>query len=74
MYRYLVVWYIPKQRKYYYKILKYDNNNYSVGYVNEYNHVIVIYENISDYLYITKNYFNLKRKIIRLLISFLEKV
>lgn len=74
MYRYLIVWYVPFTKKYYFRILKHNYNNYCVGYINDYNHVCVIYEDISSYLYVTKNYFNLKRKIIKLLISFLNKV
>ena len=72
MNKYLVVWFNPKKNSYYYKILKHNYNNYFVGYVNEYNHIIVIFENISHYLYIYKHNIDIKRVIIRKLISFLE--
>ena len=74
MYRYLVVWYVPKKKTYYFKILKHNYNTYRPGYINEYDHVCVIFEDISNYLYITRNYFSLKRKIIRVLVSFLNKI
>ena len=45
-----------------------------VGYINEYNHIVVIYDDISSYLFITRNYYTLKRRLIRLLISFLNKI
>ena len=74
MYRYLVVWYIPNKKRYYYKILKHNYNNYYLGYVNDYGHILICYDDISNYLFVTKNYFNFKRKIIRMLISFLNKL
>lgn len=72
MYKFLVVWFIPKKNVYYFKILKHNYNNYYVGYVNDYNHVVILFENISPYLYICKYNFNIKRKIINKLVSFLE--
>ena len=74
MSRYLVVWFVPKTKRYYFKILKHNYNNYYVGYINEYNHIVVIYDDISSYLFITRNYYTLKRRLIRLLISFLNKI
>lgn len=74
MYRYLVVWYNPKNHTYYHKILKHNYNSYYVGYINEYNHTLILFEDISNYLYVTKNYFSFKRKLIRFLISFLNKL
>ena len=73
MYRYLVVWKTPKDT-FYFKILKHNYNNYYVGYINEYKHTCLIFQDISNYLFVTKNYFNIKRKIIRCLISFLQKI
>ena len=74
MNKYLIVWKNLNKNSYYFKILKHNYNNYYVGYINEYNHVCIIFDDISNYLIITKQYFNLKRKIIRCLISFLEKI
>lgn len=72
MFHYLVVWFIPKTNSYYFKILKHNYNNYFVGYINEYNHVCIIFDDISKFLFIRKHDFNIKRKIITKLISFLE--
>lgn len=74
MYRYLVVWYVPKNNTYYFKILKHNYNSYYKGYINDYDHVCIICEDISKYLYITRQYLGLKRRVIRLLISFLNKI
>lgn len=74
MYRYLVVWYKPNNKSYYYKILKHNYNNYYVGYINEYNHVVIVCEDISKFLFVTKNYYSIKRRIVKKLVNFLNKI
>ena len=74
MYRYLIVWYNPAKNLYTFKILKHNYNGYYVGFINDYNLVVVIFSDISNYLYVSKYYFGFKRRFKRKLISFLERL
>ena len=72
MNKYLVLWLNHNNNKYYYRILKHNFNSYCVGYVNEYNHEVILIDDISKYLIVTKHY-SFKKRFIRTLISFLQK-
>lgn len=73
-YRYLVVWLNTNNNSYYIKILKHNYNNYYAGYINQYNHKIVVFQDISSYLTIFKSYRpHFKSIICKKLISILEK-
>lgn len=74
MYKYLYVWCNMNNGTYYYKLLNHFNDNYFIGYVNQYNHKLLLI----DKIVIEKNKFYsfnyLKRRAIRNVISFLEKI
>ena len=73
MYKYLYVWYNPNKDIYYYKLLNHLHPDYYIGYINQYNHRLVL----QDKIVIEKsNYFsiyNLKKRDMRNIIRFLEK-
>ena len=75
MKRYLCVWLNLNTNNLYYKFIRNFNNDYYIGFVNQYNHKLMIYEEIP--FYIEKvSLFNgkLKKQTIKKLISFLEKI
>lgn len=73
MYKYLYVWYNPNHDIYYYKLLNHSNSEYYVGYVNQYNHSIVLI----DKIIIEKRSLNyvsyIKKKAMRNIITYLER-
>lgn len=74
MYKYLYVWCNMNNGTYYYKLLNHCNSDYYIGYINQYNHKLVII----DKIVIEKNNFSnfnyLKQRTKRNIISFLEKI
>jgi len=73
-YRYLVVWHNLNNNSFYFKFLKHNYNNYYVGFVNQYNHEIILIQDVSSYITISRSFKpNYKRIIIKKLISILER-
>lgn len=72
MYKYLCVWYNMNNNTFYYKFIRYHNEDYYVGFVNQYNHQLIIYDRVSFYVErVSLSYYT--RKELRRLISLLEK-
>ena len=73
MYKYLYVWYNLNNDTYYYKLLNHENSDYYIGYINQYNHKLVLFDKIT----IEKNSYThlsyLKAKAMRNIITYLEK-
>lgn len=73
MYKYLYVWQNMNNNTYYYRLLNHYNFDYYVGYINQYNHKLLIIDKIiiesrrKDFAY-------LKKRTIRNIINFLEKI
>ena len=75
MYKWLCVWLNLNTNEYYFRFIRNYNDEYYVNYINQFNHKLVIYNEIP--FYIEKvSFFNgrLKKRTIRKLISFLEKI
>lgn len=74
MYKYLYVWCNLNNNTYYYKLLNHLNTDYYIGYINQYNHKLVLF----DKIVIEKNNYYmldyLKNKAKRNVITFLEKI
>lgn len=71
----LVVWYVPKKNYYYYKIINGGYRNYHVGLKNSYDHeIIIVVDDIYLEQYKVSKFTQLKRRLKRKLISFLEKL
>ena len=68
--RYLIIWYNPKKNIYYYKYVTGIYQDYFVGFVNQYNHVIVLILKLNFY---KSKKTPLRKRLIRKIISFLEK-
>ena len=67
----IIVWYNPNKNTYYYKKTKETYSNYYVGFKNQYEHEVVVI--INDYE--NKRYkISLKNKVLKRLISFLQKL
>ena len=69
----MVIWYNPHKDIYYHKLVNgsYIATDYSIGYRNSYDHVIV--HKIDDFDYYRKRV-PIKRKVAKKLISFLNKI
>lgn len=74
MYKYLYVWCNLNNNTYYYKLLNHLNTDYYIGYINQYNHKLVLFDKIiiEKNKYYSLNY--LKNKAKRNVITFLEKI
>ena len=74
MYKYLFVWLNLNNGTYYYKLLNHSHSEYYVGYINQYNHRLVLMDKIVFLK--DKSYFDLKsikKRAMRNVINFLEK-
>jgi len=71
--RYLVVWFNPNKNVYYYKLLKFNSNEYYVGFVNQYNHIVVLIDKI-QFEYSKRLSIPVKTRIKKSMISFIEKI
>lgn len=72
MLKWLCVWYNMNNNTFYYKFIWY-NDDYYVGYVNQYNHKLIIYDEVSFYVEkVSLSYYT--RKEIKKLVSLLEKI
>lgn len=70
-YRTIIVWFNRNKKKYYFKKYRvFIENKYEVGYVNQYNHEIILIIDIRDFYYKTP----LKKRLIKRFIRFLEKI
>ena len=69
----MVIWYNPHKDIYYHKLVNgsYIATDYSIGYRNSYDHVIV--HKIDDFDFYRKRV-PIKRKVAKKLISFLNKI
>ena len=67
----VVVWHNLNKDTYYHKIIKGLYKNYYIGYINQYNHKII---DIIPNVYLKKNKVPLKKKVLKKLISFLQKI
>lgn len=65
----LVIWFNPNKNIYYYRLIRGFYNNYAVGNKNQYDHVIVL---VIELEY-AKHRTPFRKRLIRRLISFLEK-
>lgn len=66
----IIVWYNPRYKQFYYKSIYDYFDKYYVGYVNQYNHEVILVIDIYKDL-IKKT--SLKTKVIRRTIRFLQK-
>lgn len=67
----IIVWYNPRKKQYFYKSIYDHFKRYYVGYVNQYNHeVILVIDIYKDLIEKTP----LKVKVINRLIRFLQKI
>ena len=68
----ILIYHNLNDNTYYYKLVKHRSYNYYVGYINQYNHkIVLIIDNILENFYIYRP--PLKKRIIKKLINFLEK-
>lgn len=74
MYKWLCVWNNLNTNEFYYRFIRNYNEDYHVGFINQYNHKLVIYKEIPFYIEKVSLGGKLKRHTIRKLISFLEKI
>lgn len=72
MHKYLYVWLNHNNNKYYYKLLNHLNNDYYIGFKNQYNHELILYDDF--FIPIYKRDFNFRKRVVRSLINFLEKI
>lgn len=70
--RLIIVWHNLNYDTYYYKIVKGFYSSYNIGYVNKYNHKIILVIPISNLIY--KYKVSPLRKVLRKFISFLQKI
>lgn len=68
MFKYIVVYYNPNRKEYYYKVVKYAN--YDPGYENSYGHKVILTINVMDIWYPPK--ISIRERLLKRLISFLE--
>lgn len=73
MYRYLYVWLNLNNDTYYYRLLKSSNSSYYIGYINQYNHKLVLFDKIVIEKHSYYNLHYVKQHAMRNLISFLER-
>lgn len=66
----LVIWHNPNTDTYYYKIVSGYYREYTPGSQNQYNHKIIL---VIDNIYTNTYKVPLKKRLLRKLISFLEK-
>lgn len=67
----IVVWFNPNKKEYYYKIVKGYYRKYEVGEKNRYGHTIILVIDMYKDIYYKTSY---KRKVLRKFISFLQNI
>lgn len=70
-YRYITIWFNRNKNQYYYKKVKGTYMQYEVGYVNQYNHELLLVIDVTDTLY---RQVSLKTRVINRLIDLLYKL
>lgn len=73
----IVIWHNLNHDCYYYRIIKGGYKTYSEGYVNQYNHKVIIVIDISDicsYCYYQKTNISFLHKVLKKFISFLQNI
>lgn len=66
----LIIWFNPKKKIYYYRVIYNFVSNYYEGYVNQYGHIVILVIHIyKDLIYKEP----LRNKVIKKMISFLHK-
>ena len=71
--RTLVIWYNRNKNCYYYKFVSILKRGYHVGYINQYNHEIVLIITSKEVQpVIIKNYISIRKAILTPLIKFLQ--
>lgn len=71
-YKFIIVWFNRNNKEYYFKKVKGTYIKYYVGYVNQYNHEVLLVIDIQDFY--SNNKLPLKTKIIDRLIGLLNKL
>ena len=71
--RYLVVWFNPHKQEYYYRLCKTNYSDYHVGFVNQYDHIVVLFDEIT-FCYSKRLSVPVKTRIKKSMISFIEKI
>lgn len=71
--RILVVWFNTNKQEYYYRLLKSNLSDYHVGFVNQYNHIVVLVDTI-EFQYSKRLNVPVKTRIKKSMISFIEKI
>jgi len=71
-YKFIIVWLNRNNNEYYFKKVKGTYIKYYVGYVNQYNHEVLLVIDIHDFY--SKNKLPLKTKLIDRLIGLLNKL
>ena len=66
----IIVWHNLNKDIFYYKIVKGYYTDYKIGYKNQYNHEVIL---IIDDVYFETYKIPLKKRLLRKIISFLEK-
>ena len=66
----IIVWYNPNKEVYYYRVVKCNYVEYTVGFKNSYNHEIVL---VIDDFFVQHNHYSLKKRLIKKIIRFLDK-
>ena len=69
----IIVWHNLNNDTYYYKVVKCFYRDYEVGYINQYNHKIIIIIPLSNFLTHYRK-ITIPHKVIKRLISFLQKI
>lgn len=71
-YKFIIVWFNRNNKEYYFKKVKGTYIKYYVGYVNQYNHEVLLVIDIQDFY--SNNKLPLKTKIIDRVIGLLNKL
>lgn len=74
MLKWLCVWLNLNTNEFYYRFIRNYNDDYKVGFINQYNHKLVIYNEVPFYIEKVSLRSKLKKRTIKRLISFLEKI
>lgn len=69
MFKYIVIYYNPNKKDYYYKVVG-SSSKYYVGYKNSYGHEVLFIINVYDIWYPPKR--KLRKKVLTKIISFLQ--
>ena len=71
-YKYIVVWLNKNKNNYYFKKVKGTYMTYEVGYINQYNHEVILVIDVYDLVF--KKRTSIKERLINRLIDLLNKL